>query len=825
MSSEYTAKSSPLMSVRAPTVTADGLVVVWSSTENTRSFEDHRQSVFTGLFCDGVRIGFGAPPFKEYVRASEAVRWMREEAIARKLNRVLSPSCSELGVTDSLFLSRNPRFDMTATAAVDPHSLLQTHNQQTMVRRMQRLDSIADSYRSGRPRLEPRRSDAYTSIAHYLRFDPVTNTEICLIPTTQRGIVESELLLWLRLWRLVVPTLLAVNVFGNRVWLFSAFGLMLVISSARILARRREWNTPLEHFLLVTQDGVFQQAGENCKAILWPCVSQLTKSFWNFGELHVANACPKEGILNINKEKLVFPLGFSSGADIFGSLEWGKQYTRDRWQWEVFASPKADTTRSSTGPLVKLLVAVASYDYLQKLPGFEDLNIAKSFFEDESAISVTDPSLPQLREQLDTAFSKATHGTALFYFTGHAVIRDRELQLMTREANSKSRSSGFPLHKLLDLQQERSVSDVIVILDCCFSGTGANSLDISLRDFRSWLDKIRRGVTGRFWLIAASREDQESLSAKSASLFSSALFSSAKELCDSDGMLRISEWYEATAKRMRFGQQPVFFAFDEPSRRIQLGAVPTRISIKAKELREGARSRREQQRNRLEAIAKASESSLEEPSKRYKITNGSGQELGTVFRSSYRWKADRLRAVLGEVGLKMLGISSISLPLWVLSIFIMGDAGPARAWIFYGILFCGGSGFLLASLCPLANDDLYVAITAHGIIRRWRKSTVLIPADDISGICKKYESYTIQNQQIEKRLVGVRLRSGREVILFEEFTLPRRSTIWPIDLDRLISVLDHAVSDYVERNTEFDRQAVETTVPPEGASTRQTESG
>lgn len=88
---------------------------------------------------------------------------------------------------------------------------------------------------------------------------------------------------------------------------------------------------------------------------------------------------------------------------------------------------------------------------------------------------------------------------ALFYFAGHGAQEANDVTLVT--ADGTQQSPGVKLSDLLAKVQDSAVGEVIVILDCCFSG-GAGSvpqLGTSVAGLRSGLS-----------MLTASRKDQTS---------------------------------------------------------------------------------------------------------------------------------------------------------------------------------------------------------------------------------------------------------------------------------------------------------------------------
>lgn len=88
---------------------------------------------------------------------------------------------------------------------------------------------------------------------------------------------------------------------------------------------------------------------------------------------------------------------------------------------------------------------------------------------------------------------------ALLYFAGHGVQQANDVTLVT--ADGTSQSPGVGLFELLTKVQNSAVREVILILDCCFSG-GAGSLP--------QLGTTTAGLRAGLSILTASRGDQAS---------------------------------------------------------------------------------------------------------------------------------------------------------------------------------------------------------------------------------------------------------------------------------------------------------------------------
>ncbi len=88
---------------------------------------------------------------------------------------------------------------------------------------------------------------------------------------------------------------------------------------------------------------------------------------------------------------------------------------------------------------------------------------------------------------------------ALLYFAGHGAGEGNDVALCTYDGTSMT--PGLPLSQILGYVQSSSVREVIIVLDCCFSGAAG-----SVPQLGPDLAVLRNGVT----MLAASRGDQTS---------------------------------------------------------------------------------------------------------------------------------------------------------------------------------------------------------------------------------------------------------------------------------------------------------------------------
>jgi uncharacterized caspase-like protein len=101
---------------------------------------------------------------------------------------------------------------------------------------------------------------------------------------------------------------------------------------------------------------------------------------------------------------------------------------------------------------------------------------------------------------------------ALFYFAGHALPRPGDVELASQE--SQTRGSGFSMADFLSRARESEVSDIIVILDCCYAGAAGRVPQVG-----GDLALVRTGIT----ILSACRADQEAVEDNGRGLFSNRL--------------------------------------------------------------------------------------------------------------------------------------------------------------------------------------------------------------------------------------------------------------------------------------------------------------
>ena len=114
-----------------------------------------------------------------------------------------------------------------------------------------------------------------------------------------------------------------------------------------------------------------------------------------------------------------------------------------------------------------------------------------------------------LREQLDQLF-KYPAGIVLFHFSGHGTANNLDGYLVTQD--SIKYDDGVAMADVLKLANDSDANEIVILLDCCFSGTLGNAPIVD--NTKAYL---REGIS----ILTASRGDQPSVEVGGGGLFTS----------------------------------------------------------------------------------------------------------------------------------------------------------------------------------------------------------------------------------------------------------------------------------------------------------------
>lgn len=108
-------------------------------------------------------------------------------------------------------------------------------------------------------------------------------------------------------------------------------------------------------------------------------------------------------------------------------------------------------------------------------------------------------------------------GDVLFYFSGHGSPTELGGHIVTQDGTKDD--FGLPMHDVLALANMSSARSVLVILDCCFSGSAGNPSNLPADH-----TQLREGVT----ILAASRPTQVAIEIGELGIFTSLLLGALK---------------------------------------------------------------------------------------------------------------------------------------------------------------------------------------------------------------------------------------------------------------------------------------------------------
>ena len=114
-----------------------------------------------------------------------------------------------------------------------------------------------------------------------------------------------------------------------------------------------------------------------------------------------------------------------------------------------------------------------------------------------------------LRANLQLLF-KDQADVALFYFSGHGTVNNLDGYLVTQDA--KTYDEGVAMSDVLKLANDSKAIEVVILLDCCFSGALGNPPGVD-----NTKALLREGIS----ILTASRGDQPSVETGGGGLFTS----------------------------------------------------------------------------------------------------------------------------------------------------------------------------------------------------------------------------------------------------------------------------------------------------------------
>lgn len=153
---------------------------------------------------------------------------------------------------------------------------------------------------------------------------------------------------------------------------------------------------------------------------------------------------------------------------------------------------------------------------------------------------------------------------ALFYFSGHGCEETNRTKPSLVTQDAKGSDMGVELDFLMDKANGAAAKQVVIILDCCFSGAVGNLA------FLNNLSVLRKGVS----ILTSSHESQKSFENLNGGIFTDIVVDALDEgASDTLGLVTVAGIYEFADKLLGpWDQRPIFKAYNTcmiPLRRCQ----------------------------------------------------------------------------------------------------------------------------------------------------------------------------------------------------------------------------------------------------------------
>jgi hypothetical protein len=142
---------------------------------------------------------------------------------------------------------------------------------------------------------------------------------------------------------------------------------------------------------------------------------------------------------------------------------------------------------------------------------------------------------------------------ALFYFSGHGSEPTNASKSCLVTQDAKTYNEGVELEYLVDLaNKSTNVREVVIILDCCFSGSAGNSFLLNN------ITTLREGVS----VLASSHQTQVSMDSSKGGIFTSILYDALNGgASDTIGLVTVASMYSFADKLLGpWEQRPIFKA-------------------------------------------------------------------------------------------------------------------------------------------------------------------------------------------------------------------------------------------------------------------------
>lgn len=160
--------------------------------------------------------------------------------------------------------------------------------------------------------------------------------------------------------------------------------------------------------------------------------------------------------------------------------------------------------------------------------------------------------IPVLKERIEKLFSAKTE-VALFYFSGHGTEATSKNRACLVTQDARTYDEGVELDYLMEKANTSMATEVIIILDCCYSGAVGNSTLLQN------ITTLREGVS----ILASSHQSGVSIETSGAGLFTSIIYDALNGgAADTLGLTTVASVYSFADKLLgAWDQRPIFKSY------------------------------------------------------------------------------------------------------------------------------------------------------------------------------------------------------------------------------------------------------------------------
>jgi hypothetical protein len=160
--------------------------------------------------------------------------------------------------------------------------------------------------------------------------------------------------------------------------------------------------------------------------------------------------------------------------------------------------------------------------------------------------------IPKLKQYIIQLFS-FDHEVALFYFSGHGTEPTATSRACLVTQDARTYNEGLELDFLMEIANKSKAKEVVIILDCCYSGAIGNS------NFLNNITTLREGIS----ILASSHHTQTSKDSPTGGVFTKiicdALIGGA---ADTIGLVTVASVYSYVDKLLgAWEQRPIFKSY------------------------------------------------------------------------------------------------------------------------------------------------------------------------------------------------------------------------------------------------------------------------